>query len=252
MLKRKVSFIPISLCLLPILYGCNNTTYQYSKNYTVQHDTLHTDVTTNTLKKDVDHTVYSATNLTEIVTTTKPVTTTYVTETTNVTVVETEPIVTQTEEIVYETEVEYEQNNQTQMDTIPDDSLVIHDNAIPLVYGYVTQDMVDAYDVVQDTGLITGSDNTILLGHSNRSFIVLDSVEVGETIILNNYGDTKYYEVQRSELAILNQEGTDVQFLSDGIIAIRHDYGYPALVLVTCANGYAWNYRWIVIAKEIV
>ena len=75
---------------------------------------------------------------------------------------------------------------------------------------------------------------------------------MGETIILNNYGDIKYYEVQRSELAILNQDGTDAQFFTDGIEAIRYEYDYPALVLVTCANGYAWNYRWIIIAKEIV
>ena len=253
MRTRKISLILVFLLSLTMFIGCSEyVPNQYSGGYVMEQNSKPTNRVTKEEKDNTAYTIYTATYPTEIVTTAEPLTTTYVEETTNCTIVETEPVVVQTEEVVYEPEVEYQPDAPIQIDTIPNDSIVIHNNAIPLAYGKANQAMVDAYDVVQDTELIPDTNNTILFGHSNGSFSVLDSVGVGETIILNNYGDIKYYEVQRSELAILNQDGTDAQFFTDGIEAIRYEYDYPALVLVTCANGYAWNYRWIVIAKEIV
>lgn len=131
------------------------------------------------------------------------------------------------------------------------DYIVIKGQTIPISYGKATQGMVDANEVVQDTGLIEGTNNTFLFGHNDRSFSILDTVNCGETITINNYGVTKNYQVERSELAILTDDETDIVMFNDGGNVVYRDYGFPALVLITCAGGYGWNYRWIIIAKEM-
>lgn len=131
------------------------------------------------------------------------------------------------------------------------DYIVIKGNSIPIAYGVATQDMVDTYDVVQDTGLIEDTNNTFLFGHNDWSFSILDTVNCGETITINNYGVTKNYQVERSELAILTDDETDIIMFSDGNNVVYRDYGFPALVLITCARGYDWNYRWVIVAREM-
>lgn len=131
------------------------------------------------------------------------------------------------------------------------DYIVIKGNTIPIAYGAATQDMVDTYDVVQDTGLIEDTNNTFLFGHNDLSFSILDTVNCGETITVNNYGVTKNYQVERSELAILTDDETDIIMFSDGNNVVYRDYGFPALVLITCARGYDWNYRWVIVAREM-
>lgn len=259
MLRRKVGIIAISCFFLQMITGCTNEMSACGGGTYQTYNNVPKVITTDLQRKSMDYTPHFADSTTAEVSTTAIQTTAE--ETT--TVVETQPEVIQTEPYVEVTESSdnnYVENQyveepyieeQTEL-YIPDDSIVIRGNIIPIVYGKADQYTVDTYDVVQDTGLIKGTNNTILFGHNTGSFSILNSLYVGDTIVLDNYGEAKTYVVQRSELAICNEDQTDANFLSDGIGSIYNDYGYPALVLVTCATGYAWNYRWVVIAEEAV
>ena len=121
----------------------------------------------------------------------------------------------------------------------------------PYPIGENNQDMVNTYDVVQDTGLIENTNNTILFGHNNRSFSILEEVNCGEIITLNNFGVEKSYQVEKSELGILSDDETDILTINDGNFVIYQDYVFHALILITCANNYNWNYRWIIVAREL-
>lgn len=134
---------------------------------------------------------------------------------------------------------------------IKSDYIELNKKRIPLAYGEANQQMVDKYDVVQDTGLIENTSNIFMFGHNNRSFGMLDLVNVGDVIKLDNNGVTNKFQVERNELGILTPSETDIAFLSDGENVVYKDYGYKALVLITCATGYARNYRRVVIAKEM-
>ena len=111
--------------------------------------------------------------------------------------------------------------------------------------------MVDKYDVVEDTGFTKNTSNIFIFGHNTRSFGMLDLVNVGDVIKLDNNGTTCKFEVERNEIGILTPKETDIEFLSDGENVVLKDYGYKTLILITCAKGYEWNYRRVVIAKEM-
>lgn len=167
-------------------------------------------------------------------------------ELTTDTTILTEEMITENEcELIYETQEEINNNY------VDSDFIIIKGNVIPIAYGVATQDMVNTYDVVQDTGLIENTNNTILFGHNNRSFSILEEVNCGEIITLNNFGVEKSYQVEKSELGILSDDETDIVTINDGNFVIYQDYGFHALILITCANNYNWNYRWIIVAREL-
>lgn len=134
---------------------------------------------------------------------------------------------------------------------IKSDYIEFNEKRIPLAYGDATQQMVDKYDVVEDTGFTKNTSNIFIFGHNTRSFGMLDLVNVGDVIKLDNNGTTCKFEVERNEIGILTPKETDIEFLSDGENVVLKDYGYKTLILITCAKGYEWNYRRVVIAKEM-
>lgn len=245
MLKRKFFLVLVLMFSILFLFGCSQTLDNgYSGGYPTQeegeynkklieNDFTETDTSTSSLATTgcitTVKTSTSSTSTTSTVTSVQTVATTEAT-TTIVTDIPAEPPVTEM--------------------IIPEDTLVIKEVIIPLTYGIPTQEMVDNSDVVCDNGEISGI-NTFIMGHSYKSFEILDSVTEGEIFAINNQGELKYYEVQRSERAYLNEEDTDVYFCCDNSEILYNNYGYPAVILITCDKQDPYQYRWIVIAKEV-
>ena len=133
---------------------------------------------------------------------------------------------------------------------IPSECIIIHDNTIEIVHARANQYNVDSYDVVQDTDLCDNSNAIYMFGHNNKSFAILDTVSLDESITLVNDGIPVEYTVERSELGILAENGEDVNLLTDGFNIRYQGYESQKLILITCATGYPSNYRWIVIANR--
>lgn len=290
MRTRKIYLILVSLLSLTVLFGCSNdASDKYSCGYLMEQNNDETNVTMTKKEEDnVNHTI----NNTEITTTRqsttqKNVTTTKVevsanvitnktvnvqdnsaTETvtnaaTNAEISEatneatenpvTAEVITNaptftavtTAEPIVEPTTEAEPN-------IPNDSLVIKENVIKLAYGDPTQDMIDKNDAVYDTGYISNIYNTVIFGHAYKGFNILDSVAVGEKFAMNNDGEIKYYEVQKSGRALCNEYHSDMTYVGETEPILYTDFGYPGLILVTCDKQDEVNYRWIIVAKEIV
>lgn len=214
--------------------------------------TMHEDVilqTETTISEDI-------TEKTQTVTTIKLMTTETITttETHMTTAVETEIY---SEETNYSEETLYVETNdetleefteQIPNDVYYDDAIIIKDESIPITYGPATQENVDTYDVVQDTEYFSSSNETVLFGHVNKSFEILDSVCVGERIVLRNHGYEKGYIVERSELATLSPNGKNILFLTDNEKILYKDFDNETIILVTCTKDYVWERRWVVIA----
>lgn len=144
---------------------------------------------------------------------------------------------------------------------LSDDTLCIRDKIIYLTYADALQENVDRYDVVYPTGYLAdeGTDRerieipenlypyTMLFGHNYKSFSILPYIEVGELFYINVHGTQTVYEVQRSESAYDNEDSTRVYFYSDNLDILYADYGYNALILITCYE----NHRWIIVAKPV-
>lgn len=229
MRTRKFNLIFVSLLFMMLLVGCSNTSAGYSGGYSMQNNNENINITTTLEAKNiVNHTTTTETSAITVSTTTQTDITTTVAISTTV--------------------------SATTVNTIdiPKDSLLIKENTILLTYGLPDQDMVDNSEAVYDTGLHSNEYNTVIFGHAYKSFTILDSVEVGETIVMNYHGFTKSYEVTRSERATISQDQTEICFISDGKEVVETDYGYHGLVLVTCDKEDEENYRWIVVAKELV
>ena len=141
---------------------------------------------------------------------------------------------------------------------ILDNCLYIRDEVIHLSLTDACQQAVDDYDVVYPTGFVCKENtdeeyvahdiypNTVLFGHSYKSFAILNSLCVGETLKLT-VNSSQTYEIQRSEEAYLNDLNTSVIFYSDDTDVLYHDYGYKALILLTCSE----NGRWVIVAEPI-
>lgn len=139
------------------------------------------------------------------------------------------------------------------------DTLIIKDKIIYLTYADATQENIDKYDVVYATGYmidlgdgnITISDNvypyTMIFGHDYKSFSILPYLSVGELFYINVHGQNTTYEVQRSEHAYDDMYSSRVYFYNDDLDILFTDYGYDALILITCFN----DNRWVVVAKPI-
>lgn len=230
MRTRKFNLIFVSFIFMLLLFGCSNKSDGYSGGYSIQNKNENVDITTNNELKKIENHTTTATNssaMTVSTTTQTDITTTVAISTT-----------------VSATTV----NNID----IPNDSLLIKENTIFLTYGIPNQDLVDNSEAVYDTGEHSNEYNTVIFGHAYKSFTILDSVEVGETIFMNYHGFTKSYEVTRSERATISQNETEIRFVSDNEEVVKTNYGYHGLVLVTCDKQDDVNYRWIVVAKEIV
>lgn len=229
MRTRKFNLIFVSLIFMLLLFGCSNKSAEYSGGYSMQNNNENINITTNYESKNfVDHTTTTENSAMTVSTTTQTDITTTVAISTTVSATTVNNI------------------------DIPKDSLLIKDNAILLTYGLPDQDMVDNSEAVYDTGKHSNEYNTVIFGHAYKSFTILDSVEVGETIVMNYHGFVKSYEVTRSERATINHDETEIKFISDGKEVVGTDYGYHGLVLVTCDKEDDENYRWIVVAREIV
>lgn len=141
------------------------------------------------------------------------------------------------------------------------DALLIRDKVIPLTFDVVRQSIIDNCDVLYPTGYVFNANteneyieppenvyqNTVLFGHNYKSFSVLSSLTVGETFDIDVHGQQTTYEIQRSEDTYLNAECTNAYFYSDNLDVLFVDYGYPALIMITCSD----RGRWIVVAKPI-
>lgn len=139
-----------------------------------------------------------------------------------------------------------------QQQNVPNDSIVIKDVVINLAYGEPSQEMVDNNDAVYDTGYITNIYNTLIFGYSYNGFSILDSMVVGEKFAMNNQGETKYFEVQKSGLAVLDERRKNVTYVGETEKIFYTNFGYHGLILFTCDKQEPQNHRWIVIAKEII
>ena len=178
----------------------------------------------------------TAETTTVVETTTETTTTTMVTTLITEVIEETTNITEVTEELYVEPEIEIY------------DGLIIGDHVIDVVRAKADQQNVDAYDVVQDNDFLSGVNKTYLFGHNNRSFRILDTVNVGDRITLVNEGNYRDYVVQRSELGTIDDLNEDIILFSDNSIIVKREYDVDTIILITCATGYARNYRWVVIA----
>lgn len=201
-------------------------------------------VTTTITKTTTKITTSITTQITIIGTTTTLSTTTLSTEPITTTEIITEPIITDV---------------TTEIDLY--DALLIRGRVIPLTFNVVKQSIIDNCDVLYPTGYVFNSNteneyieppenvyrNTVLFGHNYKSFSVLSSLTVGETFNIDVHGQQTTYEIQRSEDTYLNAECTNAYFYSDNLDVLFVDYGYPALIMITCSD----RGRWIVVAKPI-
>ena len=154
-----------------------------------------------------------------------------------------------TTESVLEPETQTETQNEP---NIPNDSLVIRSSIIKLAYGDASlQALIDNSDAVYDTGYISNEYNTMIFGHSDKKFEILDAMEVGEIFYMNYHGEVRLYEVQKSGLADLDEYHNDATFVGENEELLYTDFGYHSLFLITCDKQDPVNRRWIVIAKEI-
>ena len=136
--------------------------------------------------------------------------------------------------------------------TIPNDSLVIKEVVIKLAYGDASnQANIDNNDAVYDTASISNDLNDLIFGHKEYSFNILDSMQVGEKFAMNNHGKLKYYQVQKTGRAILNENHSDATYIGETEQLYYHDFGYHGLILVTCDKQDAENHRWVIVAKEV-
>ena len=289
MRTRKFNLILVSLFFLSMLVGCTNDAAQYSGGY-LQSNTVRTDITSEKQENNVNYSINteptqentsamkSTTNQTGITTnveTSKDAVTKVISDETTIAVnteinevtdsttyvasnVETEEsIVTEvmtnvpTNPDIPTTQPVPEPTTQPKPN-VPNDSLVIKDVVINLAYGDSTQDMVDNNDAVYDTGYISNKFNTAIFGHSFKGFSILDSMVVGEKFAMNNNGEVKYFEVQKSGLAVLNEYHSDATYEGETEGIFYTDFGYHGLILITCDKQDPDEHRWIVIAKEII
>ena len=133
---------------------------------------------------------------------------------------------------------------------VPMDSLVIKEVEIKLTFGDAAeQEMIDKNDAVYDEAKISNYFNTIILGHKEKGFNILDSMIVGEKFSMNYHGKIKHFEVQQSGLAELSEDG--INLIYDGEELFDKDFGYHGLILVTCDKQDEVKHRWIVVGKEI-
>lgn len=144
---------------------------------------------------------------------------------------------------------------------IPDNALYIRNNIICFTYADAIQENVDMYDVVYATGYLTDEGTeferieraenlypyTILFGHNYKSFSILPYLYVGELFYMNVNGEQITYEIQRSESGYDSNDLSTIYSYNDNIDMLRTDYGYDALILVTC---YGDN-RWVIVAKPV-
>lgn len=163
------------------------------------------------------------------------------------------------EDVTAETDMISDDVTVTEFNIDLTDTLIIKDKIIYLTYADATQENIDNYDVVYATGYmidlgdgnITISDNvypyTMIFGHDYKSFSILPYLSVGELFYINIHGQNTTYEVQRSEQAYDNIYSSRVYFYSDDLDILFADYGYNALILITCYN----NHRWVIVAKPI-
>lgn len=197
---------------------------------------------------------YVTTTITKTTTKTTTSITTQITIIGTVTTLSTEPITTT--EIITEPIIT---DATTEIDLY--DALLIRDKVIPLTFDVVRQSIIDNCDVLYPTGYVFNINteneyiespenvyrNTVLFGHNYKSFSVLSSLTVGETFDIDVHGQQTTYEIQRSEDTYLNAECTNAYFYSDNLDVLFVDYGYPALIMITCSD----RGRWIVVAKPI-
>lgn len=163
------------------------------------------------------------------------------------------------EDVIAETDTISDDVTVTEFNIDLTDTLIIKDKIIYLTYADATQENIDNYDVVYATGYMidlgdgsmTISDNvypyTMIFGHDYKSFSILPYLSAGELFYINVHGQNTTYEVQRSEQAYDNMYSSRVYFYSDDLDILFTDYGYDALILITCFN----NNRWVVVAKPI-
>lgn len=226
--------------------------------------------TNNSVDNDVQIYVDTKNNTTsEIITSTTVVTHMYTTlpQTTNTSIVTNTSTITAVtttstaiiEDITTETDMIGNDVTVTEFNIDLTDTLLIKDKIIYLTYADATQENIDNYDVVYATGYmidlgdgnITISDDvypyTMIFGHDYKSFSILPYLSVGELFYINVHGQNTAYEVQRSEQAYDNMYSSRVYFYNDDLDILFTDYGYDALILITCFN----NNRWVVVAKPI-
>lgn len=145
--------------------------------------------------------------------------------------------------------------------TIPDNTLCINNLVIYLTYADATQFNIDNYDVVYSTGYVIDENTefehiesaenvypyTMLFGHDYKSFSILPNLIPGELFNMNVQGSSVTYEIQRSERGYNSDDGTTIYSYSDNIDMLFNDYGYEALILITCYGAD----RWVIVAKPI-
>ena len=289
MRTRKLNLILVCLFFLSMLFGCTDDTAQYSGGY-LQSEAVQTNVTSEKQKNDVNYSINTEQiqeNTSMRKSTINPVGITTNVETNKDTVtnmISDEPTIAinaETNEVTDSTtnvtsRVETEELIVTDVITnvptnpsapvtqpvtdpttqpkpnVPNDSLVIKEVVINLAYGESTQDMIDNNDAVYDTGYISNKYNPTIFGHSFKGFDILDSMVVGEKFAMNNYGEIKYFEVQKSGLAVLNEYHSDATYVGENEGILYTDFGYHGLILITCDKQEPNDHRWIVIAKEII
>lgn len=130
--------------------------------------------------------------------------------------------------------------------------IIINNQVIETVICPSYQENIDAYDVVQDVDYLSKENDIVLIGHNYRSFAIIETIAVGDTVILVNYGVPYYYEVHRSELSYLNYDRTDIFSCEQGDSLFQGDFGFEnTLRLITCSSDNRPGYQWIVVAERI-
>lgn len=210
----------------------SHTEYINTTKETKQTSNDNVKIQTSTTTTTVETTCYNTTRNTQIETKTQETTS----ETTKL-----EGVIENTEE----TTTIQEEGDKNEYIT---DAIIIKDKCIELNYGPVDQNLVDLCDVVEDDGNFSTETTKFFFGHVTKSFKILKDVNVGEVIRIRNSGDEVSYKVQRSELAEVVRDGYDIKLCADETYLIDNNFTEETIVLVTCTEDHAKNFRWIVIA----
>ena len=125
---------------------------------------------------------------------------------------------------------------------------------VPIIYGS-EQELVDKYDICLYEytwrPFYFGNQPTMLFSHNYKSFSILPNAENGDKVFIRTtYGAEYLYQVSSKQIVVPYDDYTFVNpDTGKEVMESRSTHG--VLQLVTCANGYNTEQRWLVKAELI-
>ena len=125
---------------------------------------------------------------------------------------------------------------------------------VPIIYGD-EQELVDKYDICLYEytwrPYYFGNQPTVLFSHNYKSFSILPNAENGDKVFIRTtYGAEYLYQVSSKQIVVPYDDYTFVNpDTGQEVMESRSTHG--VLQLVTCANGYNTDHRWLVKAELI-